>query len=979
MSFVADLHIHSKYSRATSKQCDVEPLAWWARRKGIAVVGTGDFTHPAWRAELKDKLVPAEPGLFRLRDDLQREVDRTLPSSCAGPVRFMLSVEISNIYKRHDRVRKVHNIVYVPDFAHADALVERLARIGNLHSDGRPILGLDSHDLLETVLEVGGGSFLVPAHIWTPWFSIFGAKSGFDTVEECFGELSSHIFALETGLSSDPAMNWQLSRLDRYTLVSNSDAHSPHKLGREANLFECDLDYFAMLRALQTGEAFGGTVEFFPEEGKYHLDGCRKCGVRLNPEATQKTDGRCPECNKIITVGVLSRVVELADRPRGCEPDGRKPFFSLVPLPEVISETVGVGPGSKRVRAVYDRLVDRVGPELYVLQSAPLEEISNTSGDMLAEGIKRMRAGEVICEAGYDGEYGVIRCFTEAERRRDRTSGVLFAAPAPDVEPSKARPNATPAIEKRAIPARQRLASPEESPRDSEVSLDPDQMRAVAELDGPLLIVAGPGTGKTRTLTQRIARLVGDRGVAPESCLAITFTRRAAEEMRQRLVALLPEVGGRIPVTTFHGLGASMLKEFGGRIGLPPDVGVMLPEDRVSMLREGLEVTSMRARKLVDRISVCKMRGVSPEPDLARAMELHESGLRERGRVDFDDLLLMAVRLLESEPDTAATLRRRFQWISIDEYQDIDAVQYRLVRLIAPPTGNVCAIGDPDQAIYGFRGADVRFFLRFGEDFPGAKQVRLSRNYRSADSIVKACLQIMAPSTLVPGRRLDAVLDDPSRILIHHAATDKAEAEFVAHGIEQTIGGYGFFSVDSGRVDAGDVTSCGFSDVAVLYRSAAQLPCLEEALHRAGIPYQSRGLGPLGDQVDVARLMDPAAAKIDTWDPRADRVSLLTLHAAKGLEFEVVYVVGCEDGVLPLSWPGSDTDVDEERRLFFVGMTRAKRRLVLTHAKTRRHRGKLRDMEPSPFLVQIEEDLVERSATRKRKAAAAKDSQLTLL
>lgn len=494
-----------------------------------------------------------------------------------------------------------------------------------------------------------------------------------------------------------------------------------------------------------------------------------------------------------------------------------------------------------------------------------------------------------------------------------------------------------------------------------------------------MLIVAGPGTGKTRTLTQRIARLVRDRGVAPEACLAITFTRRAAEEMRQRLEVILPGVGGRIVVTTFHGLGAAILTEFGARIGLPPDVSVMLPDDRVSMLREGLDVTSKRARKLIERISVCKMSGTSPEPDLARAMALHESGLRESGRVDFDDLLLMSVRLLESEPDAAATLRDRYQWISIDEYQDIDAVQYRLVRLIAPLTGNVCAIGDPDQAIYGFRGADVRFFLRFAEDFVDAKEIHLSRNYRSVSTIVEASIQVMAPSTLVSDRRLDALLDDSSRILIHRAATDKAEAEFVAHGVEQTIGGYGFFSVDSGRVDAGDATNFGFSDIAVLYRTAAQLPCLEEALSRAGIPFQSRGRGPLGDQADVARLMDPAAAKIDAWDPRADRVSLLTLHAAKGLEFEVVYIVGCEDGVLPVSWPGSDTNVDEERRLFFVGMTRAKRRLVLTHAKKRRLRGKLRDMEPSPFLMQIEEELVERSATRKRKAARDKDCQLTLL
>ncbi|MCA9717948.1 MAG: AAA family ATPase, partial [Myxococcales bacterium] len=270
--FYADLHIHSKYSRATSKDCDLERFAYWGLRKGIAVVGTGDFTHPAWREELREKLVPAEPGLFRLRDDIERAV-RARPGIAAtpdAPLRFMLSVEISNIYKRHGQTRKIHNLVYAPSLDAADRIAQRLETIGNVRSDGRPILGLDSHDLLEIVLEADDAAYLVPAHIWTPWFAMFGSKSGFDTVEACFGDLTKHIFAIETGLSSDPAMNWRLSQLDRYRLVSNSDAHSPPKLGREANAFTTALDYFAMRRALETGEGFAGTVEFFPEEGKYH-------------------------------------------------------------------------------------------------------------------------------------------------------------------------------------------------------------------------------------------------------------------------------------------------------------------------------------------------------------------------------------------------------------------------------------------------------------------------------------------------------------------------------------------------------------------------------------------------------------------------------------------------------------------------------------------------------------------------------------
>lgn len=307
MPWHADLHVHSKHSRATSRDLDLEHLAYWACRKGIAVVATGDFTHPAWFAELKDKLVPAEPGLFRLCTDVERWVAQRLPAACQATARFMLSVEISTIYKKADRTRKVHHLLYAPDFETAERIRQRLAGIGNIASDGRPILGLDSRDLLEITLEAGPGAYLVPAHIWTPWFAALGSQSGFDSIAECYGDLADHIFAVETGLSSDPTMNWRLSQLDGYRLVSHSDAHSPGKLGREATVFACDIDYFAIRRALETGAGYVGTVEFFPEEGKYHLDGHRKCGVRLTPGETAAHEGRCPECGRPVTVGVLDR------------------------------------------------------------------------------------------------------------------------------------------------------------------------------------------------------------------------------------------------------------------------------------------------------------------------------------------------------------------------------------------------------------------------------------------------------------------------------------------------------------------------------------------------------------------------------------------------------------------------------------------------------------------------------------------------
>src|SRR5262245_39587237 len=346
MRFHADLHVHSKYSRATSRDLDLENLAWWAARKGIRVVATGDCVHPAWLAELKSKLVPAEPGLFRLKPDIEATIAARLPASCRSSARFMLAVEISTIYKTSGRTRKIPHLTYAPAFATSDRVAGRLARIGNIASDGRPILGLDSRDLLEITLEEGPDAYLVPAHIWTPWFAALGSQSGFGSIAECYGDLSHHIFAVETGLSSDPAMNWRVSSLDRYRLTSNSDAHSPGKLGREATLFDCALDYFAIRQALKTGAGYVGTVEFFPEEGKYHLDGHRKCGIRFHPRETQAHGGRCPVCGEALTVGVAHRVEALADRSEAeaVPPPTAGRIANLVPLPEVLAEIVGSGP-----------------------------------------------------------------------------------------------------------------------------------------------------------------------------------------------------------------------------------------------------------------------------------------------------------------------------------------------------------------------------------------------------------------------------------------------------------------------------------------------------------------------------------------------------------------------------------------------------------------------------------------------------------
>jgi DNA helicase-2/ATP-dependent DNA helicase PcrA len=407
--FFADLHIHSRFSRATSRDGTLSELSRWARRKGLAVIGTGDFTHPQWLGELQSELSPTGDGFLRLRPRLEKQLGNDPLTPAAPPTRFVLQAEIATIYKSGGRTRKVHHLILCPDLASVRRINRRLARIGNLASDGRPILGLDSRDLLETVLTASEDAILIPAHIWTPWFSVLGAQSGFDSIEDCYRDLSRYVFALETGLSSDPAMNRRVSSLDRFRLVSSSDAHSPSKLGREACVFEGPCDYASIRQALETGRGFAGTVEFFPEEGKYHLDGHRLCGVCLTPKATRQAQGLCPRCRKPLTVGVMHRIEDLADRPPATPGPLRPPFRSVVPLPEILSEVLGCGASSQRVGAAYARLLKETGPELTILLDAPLDLIEPRGPPRLTEAIHRMRKGDVERTAGYDGQFGTVR------------------------------------------------------------------------------------------------------------------------------------------------------------------------------------------------------------------------------------------------------------------------------------------------------------------------------------------------------------------------------------------------------------------------------------------------------------------------------------------------------------------------------------------------------------------------------------------
>ena len=978
--YLADLHIHSKYSRATGRDADIPHLDLWARRKGIGLVGTGDFTHPVWRQELSETLEPAEEGLYRIQEGARLHDLFELPIS----PRFVVSGEISCIYKQDGKVRKVHNVILLPSLDAAERLSFKLETIGNIRSDGRPILGLSSKDLLAITLDVCPEAIFIPAHIWTPHFSLFGAFSGFECLEECFGDLSPHIRALETGLSSDPLMNRRVPMLDGYTMVSNSDAHSPAKLGRESNLIAAELSYPALKRALETGEGFAGTLEFYPEEGKYHLDGHRNCRLCLTPQETEKYGGKCPVCGKKITVGVLHRLEQLASRPEDFVPENAKPFEHLMPLPEVIGASLGISSGGSRAERLYLKLLQELGTEAHILREVSYGDIESVGGDRLAEGIRRLREGRVIKSAGYDGEYGKIALFTPGELKN--ASGQLSflnevaAGAAVPLRPSASEsaplsPKEGGEAERDAVP-RQRGCNAAQ--------------QAAARSEAPVTaVIAGPGTGKTFTLTERIARLV-ESGVKPEKICAVTFTVRAAEEMRGRLRARVKHAE-KITVGTFHSICYSMLR---GEVALAERaLQLRLAGETVSSL--GLKCSP---RQLLRDVSAYK----NGNGERTEGVAAYCDRLCEAGVVDYDDLLSLALER-ESAP---------FGWLHVDEFQDVNPVQYELVRKWSQG-GKLFVIGDPDQSIYSFRGAAAECFEKLKGDFPAMAEVRLTESYRSTPQILGCALSAIAANggehTLLP------VKGAGPAVRVAECASELSEGIFISKEIARMVGGLDMLG--KGREEKVRT----FGEIAVLARTHRMLRVIEQCLRREGIPcllsgerefleapevsgtlaffgtlcggkenaqaeewmgakenfsrakelflpqlhirprkllaawreymhIQSRAFDQLIDAARYADLPDFLRAmqlgtegdvSLPVGNTDGGAVRLTTLHGAKGLEFPAVFLCGANEKLLPLSSAGA-TDVREERRLFYVGITRAQEELVITTSGNR-----------SPFLAEL--------------------------
>lgn len=1078
MLYTADLHIHSHYSRATSKDLNLESLYQWARIKGINVVGTGDFTHPLWFKELREKLEPDGNGLFRLKNPPK-------DPGLAGvkvhdiDVRFCLTTEISSIYKYGDKVRKNHNLVYAPDFDTVARINAKLSSIGNLEADGRPILGLPSRDLLEIVLASSDRAYLIPAHVWTPWFSTLGSKGGYDSIDECFRDLTDHIFAIETGLSSDPAMNWRWSALDRFTMISNSDAHSPQKLGREANLLNTDLSYDALFNAIKTGKGFAGTYEFFPEEGKYHHDGHRKCGVSLEPEDTIKYNGLCPSCGEPLTIGVLHRIEKLVDRKEPVKPEKAADFHYIIPLPEILGEIKNTGPNSKAVMQAFHQAISTFGNEFTLLRDVPIDDIQKQGNPILAEAIRRMRTQEVKPMAGYDGLYGVIRIFNEGEL--DKLAGQLHFV---NNEPVS--------VKKRAVKAYdvQQNTAPDKDDTFFPIQLNEAQQQVKETTTGAVLVNAGPGTGKTNTLIHWINYQVQTTQAKASEVLAITFTNKAACEIKERLTNLLGDEVRNIRIGTFHSIGYHLLQE------RYPDMKTVYDEEnRLSVIHFLFpELKDADTKKLCEALAcLFELQDESGFENIQIYARRYLDYVKSQHAVDLADIVGQVILLWKEEPIWLERSRNAVKTIAADEFQDINALQYEFLQLLAKGK-NILAIGDPDQSIYGFRGSDVKLFFRFADDFK-ATTISLTHNYRSTQNILTAASDVIQHNTLRSGVALQTTNPAGPRIKCFAAADPEQEAKYIIKEIEKQIGG--FHLLTSGETY--DTGRHAFSDIAVLYRTHAvgrelithlkrsnipvhlvdgsaylsQAPfsfiadilklyinhkdtiALYNVLHQA-IGWQKQEIrtflaslhetntdwretvplsvsknskesflrwrsfydqlpaffiqhgvnGALQEifrqylpenkltedqllkkeiittlareaQADTAKFLEDTTlnAYTDTTGKQARGIHLLTFHAAKGLEFPVVFIAGAEEGITPSNRPG--TDLEEERRLFYVGITRAKEELHITHAAQRILHGKEIQQQVSSFVKEIPTELCEQ-VKNKMNTQKAKDDQLKL-
>ena len=995
--FIADLHIHSRYSRATSSACEPIQLDYWARRKGLHLIASGDFTHRVYREQLRQSLLPAEEGVFVL--DPQLRIKEAGVANDAILPRFVISGEISSIYKDKGKVRKVHNLICLPDFESAEKLSQSLEGLGcNLHSDGRPIIGLSSHDLLELTLAANDQALFIPAHIWTPHFSLFGAYSGYDAIEECFGDLTPNIYALETGLSSDPQMNHRLSSLDDYALVSNSDAHSPAKLAREANIFNCELSYPNLFQALKIKHSpdFWGTLEFFPEEGKYHWDGHRECKYSGDPAAIIAHDNICPICGKKVTLGVSHRVEELADRPADYQAVNARPDQKLVPLMEAIAACMEMTTAAKKVQHQYEKLLGSIGAELFILREAPLAQIEQESSSLIAEGISRLRQGQIKLIPGYDGEFGKVTIFSKEEINELKGQSSLF-----DMAAYPYQEQTIPDLMAATVTAGE---NPDELRKNSKQTADladglnQKQWQAAKSAARDIVVIAGPGTGKTKTLVERIIHLL-EQGTPAEKIIAVTFTVKAARELKQRISNRIndPKKVKSMHIGTFHALARQMLKaDNQEKILINQYSAQILAQEIIDKFQ--LKLTPAKLLRMISAEKNMLKKELSKE-----IYQAYQQKLAAYQAQDFDDLLTNALVLAKSNPQLTQGAH-----LLLDEFQDINDLQYQLLEAWNKTAVSLFLIGDPDQSIYGFRGAKASVISGFLQDHPHAQKITLTDNYRSTKDILACAASLFADDSA----HIQAKRDLSLPVLRVDAQSPLSEGIFIAREIERLIGGIDMITAHQHKDNSQN--SISPADIAVVYRTHKQAEHIAYCLETAGIPYtisgredyladeqiqlclaffrllkdphdqlarmncqkkidqkklslleenfmeivnQAKPLDLIEEWIDKNYLSgNPAMEKLknsallypsigefldsillgeesdiirNSSQAIMDSVSLMTLHAAKGLEFPVVFIAGIKEGLLPFHGTDSEDDFEEEKRLFYVGMTRAKDQLFL--------------------------------------------------
>ena len=973
--FIADIHIHTKYSRATSKKANPYTYALWAKLKGIKLLGTGDITHPEYLKFLKENLKEEETGLYSLKKEFSQEIVPGYSPEVNG-IRFILTGEISTVYSEGGKVRKIHHVVVLSSLEKAEKFSLELQKYGNVSSDGRPILGITSRTLLDILLSVDEDAYLIPAHIWTPWFSLLGSNSGYDSLEEAYKDLSKYIFAVETGLSSDPTMNWYVPFLDNLTLVSNSDAHSPKNLGREANLFYTELDYFSIKNALKTKEGFLGTIEFFPEEGKYHYDGHRKCGIVLSPfEAIKKYNNICPVCHKPLTLGVYHRVLELGELDRNIDKikKERLPFFYIVPLPEILSELLNTQPQTKKVEKKLAELINYYGNEFDILLNININELKHTDIPLFDEAIKRLREGKVYKSPGFDGEYGKIKIFSDEERKKLLGEQKLFKV---NIEFNKTTIDEK-KKEELELFSQLKKGKTKEEKKEKEKSTKNITQEELLKIDYPFIIVeAGPGTGKTYTLVKKVEKFLTENPQNSSKTAVITFTQKAAEELKERLKSIKSEIF----ISTFHTLGKYVLSLKNENIKI-----ISKAKEKEILKLLGVKNPSSILEKLEYAINTFKI-----DEDIKEIGEKYYKYKRENKLYSIEDLIYEAIKLLKEDED----LRDTFNYFFIDEFQDINALQYKFIKSFN--IKSLFVIGDKKQNIYEFRGSNYRFFDILEKEF-NAKKFYLTINYRSDEDIVNLSNKFL---NVEPPLTATKIYNDKS-ISIFEASNSNEEAYFIINKIEELIGGMGFYNVNFLSLDKENIS---FKDIAIIVRHRNVITKIVEYLKKRGIPYTIVGVKAPWSEDDFVMLVEKLIEnKKDDWkeylfdkfkektndsvylekfesilktyssieelydyiifnpyieiDREYESVKILTIHASKGLEFDSVFIPSFDKENYPSKI--FNNNIDEEKRLFYVAITRAKRNLFFSYNK---HVGE------SPFIEGIK-NLISKEKIKKKKDA----------